>query len=88
MERIQGIIDAMNNLSAQQAAGSQAIADQITVVANEIAQLHAGSITQEQLDALEAQLREAASIAEQQAAQIRATSQDIAGMVPDELPPA
>jgi hypothetical protein len=86
MERLQGIIDALSALTTQQAAGSDAIAAQITVVADEIAQANEGTITKEQLDAIEAQLRSAAATAQQQAADIRANSEQIATVIPD--PPA
>lgn len=85
---LQGIRDAMAELGTQQAAGSEAIASQLTVIANEIAQLDAEAISQEQIDKLAGDIRAAAQLAEEQAAQVRANSQQIAGMVPDDPPPA
>ena len=86
MADLQGIKDAIVALTAQQADGSDAIAQQLTVIADEISQLNAETIKQEDLDALAQQIREAAAVAEQQATQIRANSDQIAGMVPDEPP--
>lgn len=74
-------------LTDAQASGTQAIAQQLTVIADEIAQFNADTITQEQLDKLEAELRTAADTATQQAADIQANNQQIAGIVPD-APPA
>lgn len=85
---LQGIKDAIAQLSEQQAAGSDAIAAQLTVIADEIAQLNSASISQDELDALEKQIRDAAQVASDQAAQIRANSQQISGMVPDAPPVA
>jgi len=80
-------MDAITALTAQQAAGSDAIAAQLTAIADEIAQLNAGAITQEQLDAIEQQIRTAATTAEQQAADIRSNTEQITTIVPD-APPA
>lgn len=87
MDRLDGIITAIGELTTQQAAGSEAIAAQLTAIADEIAQLTAGSITDEQLDAIEQQIRTAASTAQQQAADIQTNTEQITGIVPD-APPA
>lgn len=89
-ERVVASVDSikqeLTRLTEAQAAGSQAIADQITVIADEIAQFSAGAITQEQLERLEAELRTAADTATQQATATRANTQAIAGIVPDAPP--
>lgn len=87
MDRLEGITQAINALVEQQAVGDEAIAAQLTVIADEISQLNAGSITDAELDALETRIRDAAATAERQAADIRANSQQITGIVP-EAPPA
>ena len=86
MADLSGIHDALVQLTEQQAQGSEAIAEQLSVIASEIEQLNAGSIDQADLDELAAQVRAAAQTATDQAAQIRANSQQISGMVPDEPP--
>jgi predicted XRE-type DNA-binding protein len=83
MATLQGIQHEIANLVAQQATGADAIATQLTVIADEISQLDAAQLQQADLDVLAAQIREAAMTAEQQAAQIRANSQQIGGMVPE-----
>jgi hypothetical protein len=87
MADLQGIQAEIAHLSEQQAAGSDAIAAQLTVIADEVSQINAETIKQEDLDALAAQIRQAAQVATDQAAQIRANSEQIAGIVPD-APPA
>lgn len=84
---IQGISEAIDALASQQASGSEAIATQLTVIADEISQLNAESLEQADLDALAQRIRDAAAVAEQQAADIRANSASISGMVPDEPVP-
>lgn len=84
---LQGIHDAIVTLGTQQAAGSQAIADQLTAIADEIGQLNAEAVSQADLDAIATQIRDAAKVAEDQAASIRANTANIAGIVPD-APPA
>lgn len=88
MAELSGIHAAIVELTNQQAAGSDAIATQLTTIADEIAQLNTAAISQDDLDAIEQQIRAAAQLAADQAAQIRANSQQIAGMVPDEPPAA
>ena len=88
MAELQGISDAITALVEQQATGSEAIAEQLTVIADEISQFQAGDpISQAELDELEAKIRAAADTATQQAAQIRSNSQQIAGIVPDSPTP-
>jgi methyl-accepting chemotaxis protein len=86
MADLQGIKDAIVELTTQQADGSQALADQLTVIADEISQLNAESLDQAELDALAQQIRDAAATAQAGADQVRANSAQIAGMVPDEPP--
>lgn len=88
VERLQGIQDQLVALTTAQADGSDAIAAQLTVIADEIGQLNAGAITDEQLTQIEAQIRQAADLATQQAADIRSNSQQISTIVPDAPPPA
>jgi uncharacterized phage infection (PIP) family protein YhgE len=87
MADLQGIKDAIVELTSQQAAGQQALTDQLTVIANEIDQLDAEAIDQAELDALAQQIRDAAAVSQAGVDQVRANSAQIAGMVPDEPPP-
>jgi hypothetical protein len=87
MAELTGIQDAIVTLGTQQAAGSDAIAAQLTAIADEISQISAETIEQADLDALALQIREAAAVAEKQAADIRANTASISGIVPD-APPA
>lgn len=86
MAELSGIRDAIVHLTEQQAQGSEAIAEQLNVIASEIEQLNTASIEQADLDELAAQIRAAAQTATDQAAAIRANSQQISGMVPDAPP--
>jgi hypothetical protein len=87
MAELTGIQDAIVTLGTQQAAGSDAIAAQLTAIADEISQITAETIAQADLDALAQQIRDAATVAEDQAAAIRTNTASIAGIVPD-APPA
>jgi hypothetical protein len=87
MAELTGIEDAIVTLGTQQAAGSDAIAAQLTAIADEISQINAETIAQADLDALAQQIRDAAAVAEKQAADIRTNTASIAGIVPD-TPPA
>jgi hypothetical protein len=87
MAELTGIQDAIVTLGTQQAAGSDAIAAQLTAIADEISQINAETIAQADLDALAQQIRDAAAVAEKQAAAIRTNTASIAGIVPD-APPA
>jgi hypothetical protein len=87
MAELTGIQDAIVTLGTQQAAGSDAIAAQLTAIADEISQITAETIQQADLDALAQQIRDAAAVAEKQAADIRANTAQVAGIVPD-TPPA
>lgn len=82
-----GIHDAIVALGTQQAASSEAIADQLTAIADEVSQLNAAQIDQADLDTIATQIREAAKVAEDQAAAIRSNTASIAAIVPD-APPA
>lgn len=88
MAELTGIRNAVMELVAQQANSAQALAEQLTVIADEISQITAGQVQQADLDELATQIREAATTAEAQATQIRAHSTQIAGMIPDTPPPA
>jgi uncharacterized phage infection (PIP) family protein YhgE len=87
MAELQGIKDAIVELTTQQAAGQQALTDQLTAIANEIAQLDAESIDQAELDALAQQIRDAAATSQAGVDQVKANTAQITGMVPDEPPP-
>ena len=87
MAELQGLRDALTALGVNQGNIWDAVAAQLTVIANEIAQLTAESVDQATLDAFTAQIQEAAAAAERQAAEIRLNTTEIAGMVPDEPEP-
>jgi hypothetical protein len=87
MADLQSIQAAIVELTTQQAAGQQALTDQLTVIANEIDQLDAESIDQAEIDALAQQIRDAAAASQAATDQVRANSAQIAGMVPDQPPP-
>jgi hypothetical protein len=87
MAELTGIREAIATLGTQQAAGSDAIAAQLTAIADEISQINAETIVQADLDALAQQIRDAAKVAEDQATAIRTNTAQIAGIVPD-APPA
>ena len=92
-DALSGIKDALIDLNNQQAASSQALADQLTAIAVEIDQVAAaiaagGPVSQEQLDAIAQHIRDAADIAANQATQIAANTASIEGMVTPAPPPA
>lgn len=87
VETVQSIIAHVERLNEQQAASAQALTEQVTIIANEVAQWEADAITQQQIDNLGAALKTAADTAEQQVANIRANTDAIKGIVPD-APPA
>jgi len=88
MESVQSIKDTVILLQQNQAEASQALTEQVTRIADEMAQYTAESITQEQLDNLGAALRACADSAAQQTATIRSNTEQISGIVPDQPPPA
>lgn len=88
VDAIQAIKDEVARLSAAQAQGSQAIADQLTAILAEMQQYSAGEITDDQYNNLLAALKTAADQAEQQAADIKANTAQLTQIVPDEPPPA
>lgn len=89
MDQIQEIKDTLIRMQEGQAATSQAIADQVTVIATEVSQWTPQTVTEAQLATLQANLLQAAETAEAQAAQIRANTEQITGIVPDTpAPPA
>jgi hypothetical protein len=87
MESVQSIKDTVILLQQNQAEAAQALTDQVTRIADEMAQYTAEAITQEQLDNLGTALRACADSAAHQTATIRANTEQITGIVPD-APPA
>lgn len=81
-----GMRTELTTLVAQQARISDELAAQLTIIAQEIQQRNADVTSQADLDALAGQIREAAQQASAQADQIRAASEQIAGIVPDAPP--
>jgi hypothetical protein len=88
MEQIEEIKQTLIRMQEGQAATSQAIAEQVTTIATEISQWTPQTVTSEQLATLQANLLRAAETAEAQAAEIRANTEQITAIVPDEPPPA
>lgn len=86
VETVESIVAALDRVVAAQVAGSNAIAEQITAIAEEIAQWEPGLVTQEQLDQLGVRLSGIAESAEQQAAAIEQNTASIRTIVPDEPP--
>ena len=79
-----GVIqDAINALTAQQAVGQADLAAHLQAIEDEIKQLDAETITQEQLDGLAAQIHETIAISAQGAETLRAATERVKGMVPD-----
>lgn len=87
VDAIQGIKDTLVRIEESQAAAAENLASQVTVIANEVSQWNKESVTPEQVTNLQNKLTEIATTAEQQAAQIRANSEQIAGIVPDQPAP-
>ena len=86
---LHGIQDAINALTTQQAAGQEALSAHLTAIENEITQLDAETITQEQLDALASQVHAAAAVSAKGAEDLRAATERVKTMVPDApAPPA
>jgi hypothetical protein len=84
---ISGIQNAINSLVTNQAAGQEALSAHLTAIENEIRQL-GDNPTQAQLDHLADQVNAAAATATKGAADLRAMTEQVAGMVPDTPPPA
>jgi ABC-type transporter Mla subunit MlaD len=82
-----GIQDAINSLVSNQAAGQDALAAHLTAIETEIRQL-GESPTQAELDHLADQVNAAAATAAHGAEELRAMTEQVAGMVPDAPPPA
>ena len=91
-ERIVASIDSIKaeivRLNENQAAAATALNEQVTKIADEVAQWNASGtpVTDAQMTNLEAALRAAADSAAQQAANIEANNQAIQGIIPDEPP--
>jgi hypothetical protein len=90
VETVQSIIAEVQRINTNQVASAEAIAVQITRIADEVEQYATQGtvVTPEQMTNLGAALRSIADTAEQQAADIRANTDAIAGIVPDAPPPA
>lgn len=75
-------------LNENQAAAAEALNEQVTKIADEVSQWNASGtpVTDEQMTNLETALRAAADTAAQQATNIRANSDAIAGIIPDAPP--
>lgn len=82
MAELTGIQDAINSLVTNQADGQEALAAHLTAIEEEIRQL-GESPSQVQLDALADQVNAAAATSAKGAADLRAMTQQIQGMVPD-----
>ncbi len=83
---IAGIQNAINSLVTNQAAGQDALSAHLTAIETEIRQL-GDNPTQAQLDHLADQVNAAATAAKG-AEDLRAMTEQVAGMVPDAPPPA
>lgn len=72
-------------LNANQAAAATALTEQVTRIAEEVAQWNASGtpVTDEQMTNLENSLKAAADAAAKQAADIQANNQAIQGIIPD-----
>jgi cell division protein FtsB len=84
---IAGIQNAINSLVTNQAAGQDALSAHLTAIETEIRQL-GDNPTQAQLDHLADQVNAAAATAAKGAEDLRAMTEQVAGMVPDAPPPA
>lgn len=83
MEQLAEIKQTLVRIEESQAVAAEALAEQVTVIAQEVSQWNTGAITTEQLTNLQTTLSSIAQTAESQAAQIRANSAEIAAIVPD-----
>lgn len=83
---ISGIQDAINLLVTNQADGQQALSDHLTAIEEEIRQL-GDNPTQEELDHLAEQVHAAADQSAQAAQALRAMTEQVKGMVPDQPAP-
>jgi hypothetical protein len=84
---IAGIQQAINSLVTNQADGQEALSAHLTAIENEIRQLGANP-TQAELDHLADQVNAAAATTTKAAADLRAMTTQVEGMVPDTPPPA
>jgi ABC-type transporter Mla subunit MlaD len=87
-DTVQLIKDEMARLADGQAQQTEVLATQLDAIAQEIAQFQAQDITQAQLDNLLSAVTTAADTAHQQAADIRANTEQIKTIVPDTPPTA
>jgi septal ring factor EnvC (AmiA/AmiB activator) len=83
VEQLAEIKQTLMRIEESQAGAAEALAEQVTVIAQEVSQWNTGAITTEQLTKLQTTLSTIAQTAESQAAQIRANSAEIAAIVPD-----
>lgn len=79
---LSGINDALAALTTNQAAGQEALSAHLTAIEEEIRQLGTNP-TQEQLDAIAAQIHEAAAVSAKGAEDLKAMTEQVKGMVPD-----
>ena len=89
MASIDSIVAEVVRLNDNQAAASAALTEQVTKIADEVAQWQGSGtpVSDEQLATLETALRAAADTAAKQVADIQANTAAITGIVPD-APPA
>lgn len=87
VDQAQAIKDEIARLTTAQAQGSENIATQINAILQEMQQYSTGQIPQEQFDNLLTALKTAADTATQQAADIKANTEQLMQIVPD-APPA
>jgi septal ring factor EnvC (AmiA/AmiB activator) len=88
VDTVQAIKDEMARLAEGQAQQTEVLATQLEAIKDEIAQFSAQDITQAQLDNLLSAVSTAADTAHKQAADIRANTEQIRGIVPDDATPA
>jgi hypothetical protein len=83
---LSGIQEALTVLATNQADGQAALSAHLTAIEDEIRQL-GDAPTQAELDAIADQIHDAAQVSAKGAADLRAMTEQVKGMVPD-TPPA
>jgi hypothetical protein len=86
MAELTAINEALATLTTNQAAGQAALSEHLTAIEEEIRQLGSAP-SQAELDAIADQIHEAAAVSAKGAADLRAMTEQVKGMVPD-TPPA
>jgi hypothetical protein len=76
------ITEALTVLATNQAQGQTALSEHLTAIEEEIRQL-GDAPTQAELDAIADQIHQAAAVSAQGAADLRAMTEQVKGMVPD-----